>query len=102
MGFVLNLYADTAAQCKISGASDGATATVSIDSYDEQTKTVTVGFYNDSDKVITVIAKVQTANGSLGATVVATVQPQSSTSKQAKWNAGAKPKIISINSAKCK
>lgn len=101
MGFVLNLYADTAAQCNISGASDGATATVSIDAYDEETKTVTVGFYNDSEKVVTVMAKV-TCSGGEEVTVVATVQPQSSTSKTAKCKGNHAPQRIAISSAKCK
>lgn len=101
IGFAICANADDSAQCKIYGTIDGSTATVSIESYDEQKKEVTVGFYNDSDHVVTVIAKVKDNGNTTTATAVATVQPRTSISKTVKWSGERIPCNISINSAKC-
>ncbi len=100
--FGMTAFADTTAQCTIAGASDGATATVSIEAYDPATGVVTVGFYNDSEKQVTIIATVKVGNRTRK--VVATLSPNSSQSKQTNvgaWNSSVIPQVT-ISSAKCK
>lgn len=101
--FGMALYANAqTAQCKIIGSSDGATATVAIDSYDLERGTVTVGFYNDSEQTATIIATVENSTGTTNrVNVVATLSPRSSTSKAVAWRSTNKPDKIKIESAKC-
>ncbi len=100
LAFVINLHADTVAQCQVSGAQNGATATVSIESYDLDKDVVTIGFYNDSDTPATVTAEVSNIKGGY-IKVTAYVAGQSSTTKDAKWISDNIPASVTISSAKC-
>lgn len=102
----MTIYANAqSAQCKIIGTTDGSTATVSIDGYDESAQAVTVGFYNDSEQTVTIIAVVHgksSGRSYYDQQVVATVLPRTSTTKKVRWNGGMyQPNAITIQSAKC-
>ncbi len=103
VGFSISALAQNTAQCKIAGASDGSTSTVSVESYNPETGAVTVGFYNDSEKQVTMIATVSSPDGTKRQ-IVANVPPQSSATKPTTVaeNYTIDKIKVSISSAKCK
>lgn len=85
------------AQCKIAG-SDGATATVSLGSYDSSEGTVEVYFSNDSDKAATICCTIGNGNDEVGKGC-AMVQPRSEVTKTVRVSD--KPIWVKVSSARC-
>ena len=85
------------AQCKIAG-SDGATATVSLGSYDSSKGTVEVYFSNDSDKAATICCTIFNNRDEVGSGC-AMVDPRSEVTKTVRVSD--KPQWVKVSSARC-